>query len=120
MTISASEGMGTWFVIPSVNGCINECCRDRIFILNGRSCEQVEYWMGTDDHGNLQRISLLGRGLHVAPEMTSTSHVKSIPNLVDDLDSSEAHVDRVWGERISCDRQTSSDVAPESGMRAVT
>jgi hypothetical protein len=76
--------------------------------------------MGTDNHGNLQRISLLSCGLHVAPEMASASHVERVPVLADDLHPSKTHIDRFRGERISCNRKSRGDVSPQAGLGAVT
>src|SRR4030095_5963713 len=76
--------------------------------------------MGTDYDGNLQRISLLRRGLDVAPKMASASHVESVPVLIDDLNSSEAHVNRFGRQRISRNGEASGDVSPKPRVGTVT
>ena len=58
--------------------------------------------------------------MHVAPEMASASHVERVPVSTDDLHSSETHIDRFWGEWISCHGESGGDVPPQAGLGAVT
>src|SRR5215510_9506493 len=51
--------------------------------------------------------------------MASASHVERIFIPIDNLNSSETHVDRLWAEWTSRDGQTSRDVSSEPGMGTV-